>query len=440
MNSILSGERPVVGGRVLTVDGDGRVLVDGGRVEAGGGVARALANAVVDGGEADAPERGIAVDQTNTSVIVGDRFVVKIVGEWAAAERAGRLLGRLADAGVDGVARLHGIVEWEHPERGTATLAIVTEYLPGAEDGWTWAVDDVLAHLDGAPAPAWPATLGAQVARMHDVLATDTHPAPADAPATRRTTAESALATLDTPAGRVASASEAPTVGRVASASERIETSQAALETGSPGLDTRPTSSSATRPAGGPTGGEARLVNRRAALARDIRSLEDAAAGLVFPIHGDLHVGQILASPADPGRYTIIDFDGDPQLVPAERDRPDAAARDVAHLLVSFDLVAAVVQKRLQRADPAAWSWADRARAEFLAAYRAELTRTELLDDALLPGFEAQQLVAELHYADRFLPRWSYAPDAAITHRYPSTHEHPESPWTPPQLEPLETP
>ena len=388
MNS-LDGARPVVGGLALSVDGDGRVLVDGRRPEAGDGVARALARLVVDDVAAEAPERGIAVDQTNTSVIVDDRLVVKIVGRWAAADRAGHLLERLAAAGSDDVARLHGRVEWRHPEHGDATLAIVTEYLPGAEDGWTWAVDDVVASLDSGLDPVWPALLGARVARIHDVLGAAAVPSGPDAAAARRTRAADALA-------RAVDAAEGPTA--------------------------------------------ARLRNRRSALERDIRSLADTAPGLEFPIHGDLHVGQVLASPdaTAPGgrRYTVIDFDGDPQLDAADRERADAAARDVAHLLVSLDLVAAVAQKRLRRADPAAWAWADRARRDLLDAYRAELARSELFDPALLPGFEAEQLAAELHYADRFLPAWRYAPDAAITHRYPSTNDHPEDPWTPPPFEP----
>jgi len=266
---------------------------------------------------------------------------------------------------------------------------LVTEFLPGAEDGWTWAVDDVVSALRGAPDPGWPALLGARVARIHDVLGADAVPSGPDAPAARRARADAALA------------------GAVAATE---------VSTG------------------------VRLRNRRAALERGIRSLDDTAPGLEFPIHGDLHVGQVLASPDDaaPGRrrYTVIDFDGDPQLDAADRERADAAARDVAHLLVSLDLVAAVAQKRLRRADPAAWAWADRARRGLLDAYRAELARSELFDPALLPGFEAEQLAAELHYADRFLPAWRYAPDAAITHRYPSTNDHPEDPWTPPPFEP----
>ncbi|GAA1956268.1 hypothetical protein [Agromyces allii] len=408
MNSF-EGPRPVVDGHVLSVDGDGRVLVDGRRPQAGDGVARAIAALVLDGlatdGLAvDAPERGIAVDQTNTSVIVDDRFVVKIVGRWAAADRAGHLLERLAEAGSDDVARLHGRVGWRHPELGESTLAIVTEYLPGAEDGWTWAVDDVVAAVeaeagsaaDGGPAgsadPTWPATLGTKVARIHDVLGAESTPSGADAASARRDRAADALA-------------------RAVAAGD------------------------------GPTG--VRLRNRREALARDIRSLEATSPGIEFPIHGDLHLGQVLVSPdadaPDGRRYTVIDFDGDPQLDAADRERADAAARDVAHLLVSLDLVAAVAQKRLRRADDRAWSWADRARADLLAAYRAELTRTDLFDPALLPGFEAEQLAAELHYADRFLPPWRYAPDAAITHRYASTNETPESPWTPPPFEPTST-
>jgi len=387
MNSILGGERPVVDGRALSVDGEARVLVDGTAPAAGDGVARALARLVVAEVADDALERGITVDQTNTSVIVGDRLVVKLVARWAAADRAGHLLERLAEAGSDDVDRLRGRVEWEHPRFGTSTLAIVTEYLPGAEDGWTWAVADVAALLDGGPEPDWPGLLGERVARIHDVLGADALPSGADAASARLARADDAL-------------------HRAIDAAE------------------------------GPTG--VRLRNRRASLERDIRSLEGTDPGLEFPIHGDLHVGQVLASPAPGGgrRYTIIDFDGDPQLAASDRERADAAARDVAHLLVSLDLVAAVAQKRMQRADAAAFDWADRARAALLAAYRGELGRPELFDRALLAGFEAEQLVAELHYADRFLPAWRYAPDAAITHRHPSSNDHPEDPWTPPPFAP----
>lgn len=386
MNSI-DGDLPVVGGRVLSVAEDGRVLVDGLRPVAGDGIARALARLVVEDVPGDAAETAIAVDQTNTSLIVDGRLVVKVVGRWAAADRAGELLAMLAAAGSADVAPVHGRIAWRHPTLGESTLAVVTGYLPGAADGWTWAVDDVVATLEGAAEPDWPGTLGQIVARVHDVLAAAAQPAEPDAPALRRQRAEATLA-------------------------------------------------AALAATAGPT--RNRLRNRRSALEHGIRSLVATSPGLEFPIHGDLHVGQVLASPDAAGgrRYTVIDFDGDPQLAASDRERPDAAARDVAHLLVSFDLVAAVAQRRLGRADAAAWRWADRARAAFLGAYLEGLQRDGLFDAALLPAFEAEQLTAELLYADRFLPVWRYAPDAAITHRYPSTNELPEVPWTPPPSDP----
>ena len=105
-------------------------------------------------------------------------------------------------------------------------------------------------------------------------------------------------------------------------------------------------------------------------------------------------------------------------------------------MTVSFDLVAAVAQRRLGAADVRAFDWADRARAGFLDAYRSEIRSRGLFDESLLAGFEAEQLAAELLYADAFLPRWRYAPDAVLTYRHPSSNEHPEEPWTPPPFEP----
>ncbi|MGW9168465.1 hypothetical protein [Agromyces sp. NPDC055658] len=392
--STISGAEPVVGGRTLSVGDDGALLADGRHPAAGDGLARALAAAVPGSSiTADAAERAITVDQTNVSVIVDERLVVKLVGRWGAADRAGALLERFAEAGSRDVDRLVGRVEWRHPELGRSTIAIVTEYLPGAEDGWTWAVDDVVELLGSGTEPEWPGLLGARVARIHGVLGASAVTSGDDAPAARLVRAEDALAR--------------------------------ALE--------------AADPADGETG--ARLHNRRTSLARDIRSLGGTSPGLEFPIHGDLHVGQVLASPDGSGtrRYTVIDFDGDPQLSADDRERADAAARDVAHLVVSLDLVAAVAQRRIGCADDRAFAWADRARSAFLEAYRSELSRPELFDEALLPGFCAEQLVAELHYADRFLPVWRYAPDAAITHRHRSTDEHPETQWTPPPSAPTST-
>ena len=390
-----------------SLDGD-RVswFRDGLEIEpaAGTGIAAGIVDRVLgevrDPAVGGARERAIPVDQTHTSVIVDERRVVKIVGSWGAADRAAAILERLRDAGSTATPAFLGVLEWEPPGRGSSVLALVTEYVPDSEDGWTWAVDDALAHLaDDAGEPEWPRALGALTARMHAALRVDPDPG---APDPRRRDRERALAVLDR--------------------------TYALLD--EPGDEGEPR----------PEGMRRRLRGRRAALAAAIRTIpEQSSAPLVTP-HGDFHVGQILRT--GDGRYLVLDFDGDPQWGPEQRFRPDGAARDVAHMLVSIDLVAAVVQRRLGGPDERAWAWAEAAQRRFLDAYLAEAregARGTLLDTSAIPGLMAEQLLLELSYAERYLPVWRYAPDGAIARRYPresapntDENDETESPWSPP--------
>lgn len=330
-------------------------------MELGPGAAEAIADEVRRRGApvpAATGERVLDVDMTNWLRIVGERLVVKVAGAPGALDRSTRMLQRLRGTGL--VPELYGVLE----EDG-AIVATVTEFLLGADDGWTWAVDDVLAWVGGGPVPTWPAELGALTAQLHRELAQGAAGVPTGV-------GERARAALDE-----------------------------ALALGNPMVDAR----------------SDLLADLIAALPEDPR-------GPVFPIHGDLHVGQILRSAAG---FRIIDFDGDPTLPPAERDLPEAAARDVAHLMSSFEMAASIVHRRLGAASRQVADWAVRAQEQFLEGYRAGAG--VLLDERLLPALHAEQLLRELIYADRFLPRWRYAAEGALAHRFPIPEEEP---WTPP--------
>ncbi|MGK0722371.1 hypothetical protein [Leucobacter sp. W1478] len=404
--SPLLGSEPAVGGARVSVEGDQLVWsLDGERIaspQAGTGVAADIVDLVLTGAadprateDARAPrERAIPVDQTHTSVIVDERWVVKIVRRWGNADRAAAILRRLNCQAATATAALGGTLEWEHPDFGRSTLAIISEYVPDAVDGWTWAPEEVAAylraHADGdrcAEPPPWPRELGELTAQMHLLLVVDAEPRSAT---NHRRRAHAQARTL---------------FKRVFA--EREESNSA----------------------------DQRLYARQQALADSIEGMRaENHPALTVPLvmpHGDYHVGQILKA-AD-GRYVILDFDGDPQWNREQQVQPDGAARDIAHMLVSIDLVASVAQRRLGRVEPLAWEWADLAKQQFLSSYLGGVP-TGFLDAALLDGLQAEQLLAEVSYARAYLPPWRYASDGAITHRYQRITDEPEEPWSPPAL------
>jgi len=113
-----------------------------------------------------------------------------------------------------------------------------------------------------------------------------------------------------------------------------------------------------------------------------------------------------------PGGLAVIDFDGNPTLGSEANAIRQPVERDIAQMLVSLDLVGRVVQKRIGAGGAMAVDqWIVDARAGFLAA-------SGRADERLLAAFEVEQLCRELVYAARFLPRWDYAPMAALRGRY----------------------
>ena len=127
--------------------------------------------------------------------------------------------------------------------------------------------------------------------------------------------------------------------------------------------------------------------------------------------HGDLHVGQVLRSD---GKFFVTDFDGNPILPAAQRILPIPAAQDVAGMVQSLAHAAIVARKhtdldlrcggRGRPRESRRHSWAPTR-----CAYRADL-----YDPEPVRAFRMQQVLREIIYAARHLPRWMYVPDAAL--------------------------
>jgi maltokinase len=316
---------------------------------------------------AAAGERSVGVDQTNESLIVGDAAVVK----WATHLQDGphpapRRVGILRDAGFTGMPDPWGLITWRPPRGAETMVASVDEYLPGAVDGWTWAVELITdAARDRLPAAFVGAAsdVGALVAEMHAALAG---------------------------------------TATVATHRDAVRWRDAARET----LETVCAS------------GESESMNcarqHRDEIAATLGGLGELAGTPIIEGHGDLHVGQVLRSGT---RFVVTDFDGNPVLPAAQRTLPIPAALDVAGMVQSL-AHAGVVARKYTPLETTALGEVDGAgHAGFLDAYRrriVELGHADLYDPRPLRAFRMQQVLREIVYAARHLPRWMYVPDAAL--------------------------
>jgi len=309
-----------------------------------------------------ASERAIDVDQTNESVVIGERAIVKWFRRVGPGpSRAAVLVEHLEVVGYPGIPKPLGRVDWRSPTGETLTLAQGDAYLPGARDGWDWCVE-ALEQDRGGPLGR---DLGRLVAGLHAALAT---PSPLIAEPLRLAGSDEiagwrdrALATLD-------DALSLP-------ATEDV--------------------------------GSLRVLE--AAIRSALESIPNAEPIPIQPVHGDLHVGQILEWP---GGLAVIDFDGNPALGDEANAIRQPVERDMAQMLSSLDHVGRVVaHRRGTEPDAAIEAWIATQRRDFLADVGAA-------NPALLAGFEAEQECRELVYAARFLPRWRYAPMATLRARF----------------------
>jgi maltokinase len=140
---------------------------------------------------------------------------------------------------------------------------------------------------------------------------------------------------------------------------------------------------------------------------------QDATWPRLQRIHGDYHLGQVLAVP-DRG-WVLLDFEGEPLRPMHERDQPDVPLRDVAGMLRSFDYVAgSVAASGSAEAGARATEWARSAREAFLDGYIARSGDDVRAHRLLLDAFEIDKAVYEAVYEKRNRPDWLPIPVAAI--------------------------
>lgn len=294
-------------------------------------------------------------EQSNSSLVYGDAYILKILRRVFPGPHPDLELPlALAAENCDRVPAPVAWFEADDPTGSgeTLTLGVLQQYLRGSRDGWQLA----LSALDaGQEFTSEARSLGRATAEVHLALA-------------------SALPTV--------------TLGR--RQTEQLAEGMTAR------LDTA-----------------AQAVPALLPYAPGLRAAFDALAGLdetrrgrpAQRVHGDLHLGQALRTPD--GRWSVIDFEGEPAIPLAERRRPQPPVRDVAGMLRSFDYAA-------RSHEPWRADWATRCRAAYCEGYAQASGTDPRAEPELLRAYETDKAIYEVLYEARHRPAWLPVPMAAI--------------------------
>ncbi len=371
-----SGDRyllPLAGG-VEPLDGDGawrallKAMADGAELHGTHGRLRcdatpALADLLPSGGVAAEAleERRLRVEQTNTSVVLGERLILKLIRLVEPGVSPDVEIGRfLGEVGFADAPRLAGSATYLPASGEPCTAAILQEYAHSTGDAWAQVTGMLSAgHTRGATDVA--AEIGAVTRRLHDALASrpddpafPARPATSGETAAWRTAAEGQLA--------------AAVAALRGSDHERLVAIAPAM---------------------------------RAAFADAFGRATGAAT--VSRIHGDYHLGQVLVAG---DRHLVIDFEGEPARPLADRRAPGSPLRDVAGMLRSLDYAARSGERRVIGAE----GWLREARAAFIAACGG-IGPSEA---ALIEAFELEKACYEVRYEANNRPAWLWLPLEAL--------------------------
>ncbi|CDZ65626.1 Maltose alpha-D-glucosyltransferase [Neorhizobium galegae bv. orientalis] len=357
----------------------------------------------------DMAVRWLSAEQSNSSLILGDLAMVKLIRHvFPGVHPEVEMTRYLTNVGYQNTAQLLGEVARTAPDGNRYTLIIVQSAIRNQGDAWNWmlsnlrrAIDEiVVTGLEGEvvdehfkPLVNLVATIGKRLGELHVALAQAT----------------------DDPDFQPVRATAADAKKWREAVTGQISHSLAILEKTVQGLDSDIAIEAKA------------LLDRRDDLLGLATHLASAVKGtLMTRNHGDFHLGQILVAEGD---AYIIDFEGEPTRDLTERRAKTNPLRDVAGLLRSLSYLAASADL-----DREIVSEVDDARHRELVARFIEMAEPAFLDayfeatensEALRIPQEARTLILDLFllekaayeiaYEVRSRPHWLPLPLAGFS-------------------------
>ena len=260
----------------------------------------------------DLPERAMGVEQSNTSVRLGDRLMLKIYRLLEPGVNPEvEVLELLTERGFAHAPLAAGSMRYVPDDAEPAAAGIVQSLVPAHGDAWAWMLEHLAATVRPSRTEAIAAAseIGGITAELHAALQSvpdrPDFPSRAATPEERRSWRAGAEGQLDAALAAV-----------------------------------------------GDDGAGAAVARRRPSVRAAFDALTAAAGAWASRIHGDYHLGQLLVT--DDG-FVVTDFEGEPARPLAERRRPASPLRDVAGMLRSLDYAARTTQQRQPGFDADAW-------------------------------------------------------------------------------------
>nr|WP_244923085.1 maltose alpha-D-glucosyltransferase [Paraburkholderia silvatlantica] len=362
----------------------------------------------------DTPEvRWLAAEQSNSSLVIAETLVLKIVRRLMAGVHPEAEMSRyLTKLGYANTAPLYGEVVRVDPAGVPHTLIIVQGFIDNQGNAWDWALDYLRRTIDELALAMDDDTSADQA---HEEEAVQGYCAVIGAIGKRLGELH---AMLSRPSDDEAFAPVAATPGDVRGwiADTKAMLNEALdIVAKHTGEDEQTLDEDARDLARS-------LIDRRKALVAKIDELvpDDTKAARIR-IHGDFHLGQVLLSQGD---AYLIDFEGEPARALEYRRAKASPLRDVAGLLRSLSYAGAAAQSTLENAPQQV---VDRKRAlferfrgyaaeAFLSQYRAAVADGPLTlvgashEQALLDLFLIEKAAYEIRYEAANRPTWLALP------------------------------